>query len=322
MIFPTLFDLAVLQRNDQDTGMIDDVTTLPREWDVIAAHPREGTWYKIVKLVGLPSGGFRSPNQGVTSSKAIWTNAIKEMLFLDMQMIVDEAIWDGDDASAGSIWSLEAAATMRAAAIVIGQQFYYGTSGDPKGFAGIRSQLAYSVSAGTTGTANSTSAYMVWGDEREGVRFDVGKNGSFALSPPFRQWVTDPNDSTKGFFAYVGNLKAYIGLFVGSNLSAWSISGIPGDATNVPITPLDTYAQQLYAHIPQKRRNNLRWFMNRTSEAILQQKRSAVFNTSSTILGSAVPADAAGRPMFSPLPNMLNGWPIEITDSILNTETN
>ena len=88
------------------------------------------------------------------------------------------------------------------------------------------------------------------------------------------------------------------------------------------ITPLDTYAQQLYAHIPQKRRNNLRWFMNRTSEAILQQKRSAVFNTSSTILGSAVPADAAGRPMFSPLPNMLNGWPIEITDSILNTETN
>ena len=322
MVFDTLFDLAVLQRNDDYTGMVMDVTTLPREWDVIFAHRREGTWYKIVKTVGLPSGGFRSPNQGVTSSKSIWTNAIKEMLFLDMQMIVDEAIWDGDDASAGSIWSLEAANTMRAAAIIIGQQFYYGTSADPKGFAGIRSQLAYSVSAGTTGTANSTSAYLVWGDPREGVRFDVGKNGSFALSPPFRQWVTDPNDSTKGFFAYVGNLKSYIGLFVGSNLSAWSVSGIPGDETNVPSVPLDVCAQQLYAHVPQARRNNLRWFMNRTCEAVLQQKRNAVIAASGNLYGTTQPSDAAGRPAFAALPNMLNGWPIEITDSILNTETN
>jgi hypothetical protein len=78
-------------------------------------------------------------------------------------------------------------------------------------------------------------------------------------------------------------------------------------------------AQQLYANIPAARRNNLRWYLNRTSESILQQNRSAVIATTGLVYQAA---DAGGRPAFSPQPSMLNGWPITVTDSILNTETN
>ncbi len=274
----SLYDLAVLQRNDRYTGLIEDVTTLPKEWDTIAAVPRDGWWYEIVKRVTLPTAQFRTPNIGVNSSKSTYKKEVKEMLFIDTQIIVDEAIWDADDDSVGSVWMNESAGALQAAGILIGQQTYYGTSADALGFLGLRSQWAAVAKAG--GTTSTTSAYLMWEDTKHGIRYDVGKNGSFAISAPQRQLVADPNNSGKSYFAYVGNLKGYVGLFVGSNLSAWAITGITttvGSAQTNGLT--DLLAQQLYSNIPQMRRNNLRWYMNRTAEAILQQNRSAVINS-------------------------------------------
>ena len=319
----SLYDLAVLQRNDRYTGLIEDVTTLPKEWDTIAAVPRDGTWYKTVRRVSLPTAQFRIPNQGVNTSKSTYKNENKEMLFIDTQLLVDEAVWDADDDSVGAVWQLESAGALQSAGILIGQQTYYGVAADANGFAGLRTQLAAVAKAG--GTTNTTSAYLMWEDEKEGIRYDVGRNGSFAISAPFRQQVADPNNSGKTFFAYVGNLKGYVGLFVGSSLSAWACTGITTTLTSPGTNGLtDALAMQLYANIPYMRRNKLRWYMNRTAEAILQQNRAAVSAGITTYQGPSVfqPAGTDGRPAYSPLPTMLNGWPIVVTDSILNTETN
>lgn len=313
----SLFDLATINRADRYTGLIEDVTTLPREWDTVAAVPREGTWYEIAKRVTYPTAQFRKPNAGVGTSKSVYKKELKEMMFIDTILNVDEAIWDADDSSVGTIWMNEAEGAMRAAAILLGQQFYYGQSADANGFIGIRSQFSYVVKAG--GTTNTTSAYLVWEDTKQGVRFDVGKNGSFEISAPMRQQVTDA--SSNPYFAYVGNLKGWVGLFVGSNLSVFAITGIGATATAPATDPItDALAQQLQANIPVARRNQLRWYMNRTAESILQQNRSAV--TPTTFNAQYQPADSTGRPAYSPLPTMLNGWPIEVTDSILSTETN
>jgi hypothetical protein len=316
----TLYDLTILQRNDRYTGLIEDVTTLPMEWDTIAAVPREGWWYEIVKRIQYPTAQFRQVNNGVSSSRSIYKKEVKQMLFIDTQLVVDEAVWDADDASVGSVWQNEASGAMQAAAILIGQQTYYGTSADANGFIGLRSQFSAVVKAG--GTTNTTSAYLLWEDEKEGIRYDVGKNGSFAISSPFRQQVTAPGvGATGNIFAYVGNLKGYVGLFVGSNLSVWGVTGVTTTVGTPGTNGLtDLLAQQLYASIPMKRRNKLRWYMNRTAEAVLQQNRSAI--TPSTGVAQYQPADPAGRPAYAPQPELLNGWPIVITDSILNTETN
>lgn len=312
----SLYDIAILQRNDPYTGLIEDVTTLPREWDTIAAVRREGTWYDIVKRIQYPTAQFRQVNSGVSTSKSIYKKEVKEMLFVDVQLQMDEAIWDADDASVGSAWQNEARGAMEAAGILIGQQTYYGTSADANGFVGLRSQFSGVAKAG--GTTNTTSAYLMWQNTQQGIRYDVGKNGSFAISAPMRQQVIPSTGTVQ--FAYVGNLKGYVGLFVGSNLSVFAITGITTTVSSAQTNGLtDLLAQQLLASVPQKRRNNLRWYMNRTAESILQQNRSAVINTTGFVYQ---PADNAGRPAFSPLPNMLNGWPIEITDSVLNTETN
>ena len=319
MATTSLYDLAIIDRADEYTGLIEDVTTLAPEFEVFSAHKRPGTWYKTVKRTTLPTVQFRNSNAGVTASKSGYKSEIKQMFFLDGRLNMDEAVWEADPAHLGSLWQLEAAGAMRAASILIGQQTWYGTSADSSGFTGVKAQLSDSVAAG--GTSNSTTCHLVWMDEKEGIRYDVGMDGSFAISAPLRQQVVDPADSTKAYFAYVGNLKAWIGLNVISNLAAWAVTGVDATAAN---WFTDDKAAQLLAKIPAARRSNLRWFINRTAESTLQRSRSTI-NPGITTYQAAFamqPSDGGGRPAFAPLPNSCLGYPITLTDSLLNTETN
>lgn len=314
----TCYDLAVLQRNDPYTGLIEDVTTLAPEFSTFAAQSRPGTWYEVVSRTTLPTAQFRPVNQGVAASKSTYKKAIKEMLFIDTQLQVDEAVWDGQDGSIGPIWQLEAAGAVRSASILIGQQTWYGTSADSYGFKGLEGQYSYAVKKATT-SANGTSAWLVWEDEREGVRYDVGQNGSFSISAPFRQQIVDVNNSGKTLFAHVGNLKSYVGLFVGSAYGVWGVTGLTSNVADYANGLTDALAFQLVASIPAARRSNLRWFLNRTSEGTLRQSRSAM--TPSTGVAQYQPGGATGMPAYAPLPDALAGYPITLTDSILNTET-
>lgn len=318
MATTSLYDLAILNRADQYTGLIEDVTTMPAEWGAFAAHPRAGVWYENVKRIAYPTAQFRRVNEGVTPSKSVYKKEVKEMFFVDTALNMDEAVWDADPGNVGALWQLEAEGAMRAASILIGQQTWYGTSADQYGFTGARSQIAYSVASG--GTTNTTTAYLVWMDPKQGCRYDVGNNGSFTITPPVRQQIADANNSGKNLMAYVGNLKAWIGFNVGSNLSVFAITGIDTTLAN---WLGDDKASQLLAKIPVARRSNLRWFINRTAQSTLQRSRSTVnIGILATPTASYQAAGADGRPAFSPLPDQLAGYPITLTDSLLDTETN
>lgn len=302
----SLYDLAVLNRADEYTGLIEDVTNLAPEFSIIAAHPRKGTFYEVVKRTALPSATFRSVNAGVAPSQSTYKKEVKEMFLAEIQLKLDEAIVKADPQNVGALWQLEAAGAMQAFSILVGQQMYYGTSADAGGFTGVRNQLAATVAAG--GTTNSTSAYLLNMDPQQGVRFDVGMDGSASISAPRLQTVTDPNDSTKVFAAYVGNLNCWLGYNQLSNLASWAVTGV--DATH---KFTDTNASQLVSAIPAARRGNLRWFINRSSEYYLTSSRTAIGYQA---------ADAGGRAAFSPLANQCVGYPITVTDSVLDTETN
>ncbi len=315
----TLYDLAILNRVDEYTGLIEDVTTMAPEFNTISAHPRSGTWYLAGKRIGLPSAAFRNANAGVAPSKSTYSQQIKEMFFMDLILNQDEAIWKADPGNVGTLWQNEAKGAMQSASILIGQQTYYGTSADASGFTGVRTQLSATVAAG--GTTNSTSAYLLWMDPQQGVRYDVGMDGNFSISAPVRQQLTDPNASTKSYFAYVGNLSAWVGFNVLSSLSCYGVTGV---TTTLGQWLSDAFAAQLLASIPAARRSNLRWFINRTAQSTLQRARSTINIgiVASTPNASYQPAGANGQPAFAPLPDQLAGYPITLTDSILNTETN
>ena len=315
----TLFDLITLQRNDQLTGLVEDVTTYAPEFGVFAAVPRPGTFYEVVRRTSLPTVGFRNVNEGTTPLKSAYKKEVKQMFFLDGVINMDEAITKADDRSVGDAFMLESQGVLRGSLITIGTQVWYGTSADAKGFAGIRAQLAGSVVAG--GSTNSTSAYLLWMDQAQGVRFDVGQNGAIALPAPTRQQIADPNDSTKVLFAWVSNLSCWIGLNVISAKSTWAVTGITTHQTSTVYDQnlTDSAGQNLISNIPLNRRQNLRWFINRTSEFLLAASRSTINNA----LGASYqPASSSGTPAWSPLPNNLNGYPITVTDSITNSESN
>lgn len=321
----TLFDLVSLQRNDILTGLVEDVTTYAPEFAHIPVVTRPGQWYEVVRRTALGTASFRIVNNGTTPIKSQYKKEIKEMFFVDVPINVDEAILKADDKSTGDVWTHEAQGALQAALILIGGQTFYGTSNDANGFSGVRAQCAGSIGAG--GTTSSTSAYLMWLSGPWGCRYDVGENGAINLNPPVRQQITAPSPGSGTLFAWVSNLSCWIGFNVISANSTsgggatWAVTGITTHQTSSVYDQAltDRIAAQLISNIPLVRRQGLVWFMNRTSHFLLQQSRST-FNPTTGSMN--YPAGATGQPGWGVPPNMLEGYPIVVTDSITSSESN
>ena len=308
----TLFDLITLQRNDILTGLVEDVTTYAPEFAVIPIVTRPGHYYEIVKRTALPTAAFRVVNNGTSAQKSAYKKEVKEMFFIDTPINMDEAALKADDKSSGDIWAHESQGVLQATLITLGAQTWYGTAADSNGFQGVRAQLAGSIGAG--GSTNSTSAYLLWLNQW-GCRFDVGENGQIAMPPPMRQQIAAASPGTGTLFAWVSNLSCWVGFSVMSNFSTWAVTGITTHQTTGKYDQAltDIIAAQLVSNIPLVRRQGLTWFLNRTTYFLLQQSRTSI---NQQVAGSQ------GQPAWSPPPNMLEGYNIVVTDSILNSESN
>jgi hypothetical protein len=320
---PNLTLIEVINRNSASplVGLIEDVTTYAPEWGILPAVRHPGTSYKVARRVNLPAIQFRAANQGVSTSVSKLKQEVKDMAFIDGIINIDEMVWDADAGLSGSLWEMETSGLLHSLSILIGQQTWYGTGADTAGFLGLRSQLSGSVQAGTG--ANTTSAYLIDVGGRNGVRYDIGENGNVALSEPKRQQVLDA--SLKPYFAWVGNLRGYVGLNVMSQFGVYAVTGINPSVTSTTNVLKDSQAQQLMASIPFIRQTeDLRWFMNKQAYALLQQSRTSVYSVgaSNGYNYLSQTADASGRGAYSPAPTHLNGYPIHVSESILNNETN
>jgi len=306
----TLLDLAI-RNGDAVAIVVEDVTTVAPEINVVPAVPRQGTSYDVLRRVGLPAGGFRQVGSGVTMSKSTWSRETKPMYLFDAQMLIGEDIVKAQTASSratvGDVLADEASATIRGSIINLGQQFYYGVSADANGFAGLSTQFTEELDAG--GSTSTTSAYLAWLDPSEinpqGVHFSLGLDGAMNFS----EWLKQQVDMGAGkkAMAWVNGFLFYIGLGVASTQSVWRVRGI---SAAHPLT--DDLGNQMLSKVPIARRNNLRWFMNKTAAFTLQKARATV-----TIAQPGIPATG----LYPELPSMLAGWPITLTDSLLDTES-
>jgi hypothetical protein len=308
----TLLDLAI--RNGDAVGIIvEDVTIVAPEMSVVPAVPRQGTSYDVLRRVGLPAGGFREVGSGVAMSKSQWARETKPMFLFDAQMLIGEDIVRAQTAQSkattGDVLADEAVATVRGSIINLGEQFYYGIKADAKGFAGLSTQFTDEIDAG--GTTSTTSAYLAWLDPSEinpqGVHFSLGLDGAMN----FGEWMKQQVDMGGGkkAMAWVNGFLFYIGLGLASASSCWRVRGI---SAAHPLT--DAIGAQLLAKVPIARRNNLRWFMNKTAAFTLQNSRATVYTTT-----AGAPVGPSG--VYPQLPDSLAGWPITWTDSLLDTET-
>lgn len=331
----TLLDIAKRSGSDRAIGLIEDVVTFAPEVGVLACRPISGVSFKSTLRTGYPTSAFRTVGDGVVPSKSTYVQKLAECFYIDTQLQVPEELPASEDKSVGDVLADETSGGMAATGITLGTQLYYGTAADSKGFQGLTtfvgSSNSLTVTAGGTG-AVTTSVWLVYMDEK-GVHFVSGNTAAARpagnpgepsgepaiVAPPFsmNSWTKQQvaiGTAGKVAMAYVNNYSGWIGLAYGSDYSAFRVRNVSTQSSANYFT--DNQAALLLSKVPIHIRNSgkLRWFMNRTAAYTLQISRSVV--TPANVSGGQT-----GAPLAAPLPTECQGFPITITDSLVQTET-
>jgi len=296
----TLLDLAKRTGSDAALGLLEEITTVAPELSVIPVRPRSGTTYKYTSRTGRPSGGFRSVNSGATPQKSTYKQQLGEMFFFDGLMNVDEAIVKGDDRNLGDVLADEGSGILQDTILKIGTQLYSGTSADAKGFTGFRAVVDPTMVVDATGTGTVEDVWFAYLDDRQGIHFPIGNAGAIDINTWQRQQISDPNDSTKSFFAWVNNLSFYMGLHIPAKYCLGCIKNVTAAK---PWT--DNLTADMIAKFPIGKAPN-RIFASRVGVSLLQKSRTAVGYQLAGPGGSAA----------APLPTMSQEVPITRSDSV------
>ena len=313
----TLLDIAKLNGNDSVVGLVEENLTYAPELAVITARTIKGTTFKTVSRDSYPGVGFRNTNGGVTYTKSSFLNRMFECYVLSGNIRADVAVMSAYEDGPEAYKFIEASGVAKQSLIEVGQQFFYGTAADAKGFPGLqafhtafsaeltnRSVAPIVLDAGGTTAATGSSVYGVKFGE-QGVQFLFGNNQGLTMSNWFQQMV---NDGTAGqdYLAEVSSLNAWIGLQAANPYCVGRLKDATADSGK-GVT--DARLAELLSLYPVGYKPD-RWFMSRRSAFQLQSSRSATSNTSG----------GAGMPQAA-LPTESNGIPITITDSITDVET-
>lgn len=333
----SLLDISKRKGNDQAVGLLEDTLTYAPELSAIMGRAVVGTQYKTCHR-GLPTVGFRQPNNGSDTVKGTYRQELRECALIDAQMQSDTAVvksegaGSGPEGSVGDVLVDEAQGVIMATYITIGSQVYYGTAADANGFIGLNTLMPNLnaaknnnpavVGAGGTTASVQSSVYLIW-ENIKGTHFIFGNNEGLAMLPEWRiQQVNGANG--KPLTAYVNNLQGWIGFSVNHPNSVGRIANINKGTDTKPLT--DDLVAQLLSVIPLQMRaeilSNLntggpnKWgpglklLMNPIVAYGLQASRTKV---------TGVREEDAAAPQPS-LPTQSNGIPIVLTDSITNTE--
>ena len=334
----TILDVTKRKGNDQEIGLLEDSLIYAPELGSIMGRPIVGTQFKTVHR-GLPTVGFRIPNNGSDTIKSTYRQDLKECAFIDAQLQVDTALIDAEGSGGGPEGTIEdlqydeAMGAIMGAYIAVGTQMYYGTNADANGFAGIsalcpnlnaaKNLNPCVVGAGGTTASVQSSAYFIWENIR-GAHFIFGKNRGIQMMPEWRiQQVLGQN--SKPLTASVNNIQGWLGFAANHPLSVGRIGNINKATDSKPLT--DALVAQFLSYLPlymraevnanvngagpQKIGGGLKIMMNGITGYGLQASRTAVTDAAGGV-------DGAQR--YPKLPQETNGVPIVYTDSIVNTE--
>ena len=311
--------LEVSKRNGTDlsVGLVEEVTTVAKEFDNILGRPIPGTTYKTRIRTALPGAAtslFRQANSGSDVVSSAYDQKLSQCFFLDAQLQTDEAVANApEEGGRDQLLADEASGVVKQKMIALGAQFYYGTSNDTNGYPGLLSfydSTNMLEKAGGTSSNVQTSAWLVWND-LQGVHFIWGNNSGLQMNAWSRQQVQDSNG--KKFFAYVNNLSGWIGLSTNHTKSVCRIANCE-DATSKNLS--DAQIAKALALFPLQisESGNLKLFMNRAARSQLQRSRSV------TIFSGGGSKAASSFENVAPIPTEAFGIPIICTDSITNTE--
>lgn len=298
----TLLDIAILNNSDKEVGLIEEVIPFVPEVQLVPARTIAGLNFKTNVRVELPTVGFRDGNQGTATSVSRFENRLVECFIMNPIWRCDVAVADAYEDGPEAFIAMEAVGISKAAFITLGKQFYYGrgTGGDAKGHPGLLASVDSSMVVDADGsTANTGSSVWAVTYGPQAVQWVFGNNGQLVVSEPTKQLAYDADDNP--YTAYVQDLMARPGLQVNNKYAVGRIKKLTADSGK---TLDDDMIADLLSRFPTGHKPDV-LFMSRRSQKQLQQSRTATNST--------------GAP--APFPVEAFGVPIQITDSILDTES-
>lgn len=308
--FLGLSDLATINdRNIADYEMTDLLDQAPLLARLNATIASNGTSHKYLKETGAPVVGFRAENAGREHDSSIDTLVTITLKILDASHTIDQALADAYKGGAEALLKRESGRHLKAAFSGAEKQIFYGTGSDAGGFAGLADNAGLNGTGDTMvvnagGSTALTSIYVIHTRPDEtAAALVIGQSGNISIGESVVQRVTD--GSNKYYPAYFTPITAWLGMQIGSAYDVARICNVGTDTGKGATDALIYDALSLLPAYVLAEKNNILICMNRRSCKQLRASRTAT--------------NATGAP--APFPTEVDGYPVIVTDSLLNSET-
>ena len=294
----TIADIIKL-RDQRIAGLIDDAT---KSYPLVATIPAiavSGTTYNHPNISADPAGSFRTENAGKTATKATINSQSVTLKYWDASMgPLDVQVAKADHNGPENAITLATSSALRGGMAGLEKQIIYGTDatfGDTAGFVGFFQLIdsTMKVDAGGTLTGAGTSVWLV---NYEQTKLILGNDGTIAqddvvFGPAF-------DGDGKQFFAYSQNIGGWSAL-TGLRINGLAqIHGLDTVKTLDDDLIYDALSLFKVGHAP---------------NAIVMSRRSM-----KQLRASRTATNGTGAP--APLVTEVEGLPVMITDTILDTE--
>jgi hypothetical protein len=336
--FLTLLDLTATTGTDTAVGVVKVIMVHAPELSLFSGRPINGTTYEVTRARALPGGSaFRAVNAPVLATAGKYEKILGQCFRIDRPVQIDQALVEAQMATYGGVAENFQAAQveqqMQALGILLGQQFYYGTTIDANGYDGLKDFVDNSpftcIDAGGTVASTLSSAWIVY-NHPQGVHWTYGAGKGLSSGVWMPQQVTAYMSGTSGALGikpmYVNNIFGWLGLQNNSPLtrtnktdliSVVRIANIGAFSTGKHLTDaLVARAKKLFPLSISSNPGELRLMMSRRTNLDLALSRMVLPTTTASSSLSV-----AGPMQFTDAATASCGIPISETDSILDTES-
>lgn len=324
--FPSLKDVySQMDGDGKITSAIIDlfVQSNPMLEDAVAVECNDGTSHKTTVRNGLPEPQFRKFYQGVPSTKGDYTQVTDSTAMLSDYSYVDKDLADLNG-NTNQFRLNEADAHIQGMNNTVQENIIYGNKGkNSSAFDGFATRynslstnegdLGYQViSAGGTGTDN-TSIYLIgWGDKSAHLIYPKGSKAGLEHKNIGEDTVKDANGYS--YQAYVDYFTWHVGLSLRNYRASGRIANIKvSDLGTANAPDLIELMIKLY-HRCYKHANLVKakqvWYVNETINTYLHLQARKDSNVNLTL------DTVEGKPVLKFL-----GIPVKLCDQILDTES-
>lgn len=263
-------------------------------------HLTEGLTYTTQFLVELPKTGFRKLGEGIAASKGRYENREFKCFLFSGRAEAEKAAGAADSGGMAAVEARAVNGTMLSSVQELGQQIFYGVANEADGFPGLKAFTpfggAYTLNAtgSTDGTASSIFG-VKFGEDY--ARLIHAKGDPFNLGDFRDQDITGTNN--KPVPGRVADLEGWIGMQLAHKACVVRICNLTAQAGKGATDELLGQALDL---LPTGIKPDV-WFMTKRSRTQIRKSRSTPEH------------------VYADMPTESNGIPIEVTDSILNTDS-